>query len=67
MINGDINVGDVVKAKAFCGFPDGTTKGSRYKVTRVERAYKQRLFFIINDEGKEVLPVSTVFVKEANE
>ncbi|WP_102271338.1 hypothetical protein [Cytobacillus massiliigabonensis] len=68
MKNGDISVGTKLKAKSYCGFPDGTTTGKVYEVVRTEQsAFNQRLFFIINDNGREVMPISTIFSKEASE
>jgi hypothetical protein len=64
MKNGDVKVGDKMKAISYCGFPDGTTEGNLYTVSRMSQTYDQRLFFIINDEGKEVLPISTSFRRE---
>lgn len=63
MKNDEINVGDRLIAKAYCGFPDGTTEGNEYVVSQVRDGFNQRLFFIINDKGKEVLPISTTFKK----
>lgn len=64
MKNSDINVGDTLIANAYCGFPDGTTKGNEYIVSRISNGHDQRLFWITNDENKEVLPISTKFTKK---
>lgn len=65
--NEDIKVGDKLIAVAGCGFPDGTTKGKTYTVTQVHPSHSQLIFKIINDDGREVLPISTTFKKEATE
>ena len=67
MKNGDVKVGDKMRAINYCGFPDGTTEGELYTVSRISQAYGQRLFFIINDDGKEGVAISTTFKKEASE
>jgi hypothetical protein len=66
MKNNGIKVGDKLIAVKFCGFPDGTTEGKVYTVTRIESGWNQKLFFIKNDEDREVLPISTVFKKLVN-
>ncbi|SPT82982.1 Uncharacterised protein [Niallia circulans] len=67
MKNGDIKVGDKLIAVAWCGFPDGTTKGKTYTVTQVHPSHSQLIFKIINDDGREVFPISTTFRKESVE
>lgn len=63
MKNGTIKEGTVLVAEYGCDFPDRTTKGKEYKVTKVDdyEGLGQRFFRIVNDEGKDVLPISTRF------
>jgi hypothetical protein len=62
-----MKVGDKLIANAYCGFPDGTTKCKSYTVSKVEEYTDREMFYIINDEGKETFPISTVFVKEESQ
>lgn len=61
MKNSNILVGSKLIASSYCGFPDGTTKNKEYIVTKTEEIHGQRVFFILNDDGKETLPISTQF------
>lgn len=63
-----LKVGDILIAKNWCGFPDGTTEGKEYEVTEVKTFPDNRIFFhIINDLGNEVLPISTTFKRKEGE
>lgn len=60
----EIKVGDILVAESYCGFPDSTTKGKEYVVSKVEVLTDGRImFWIIGDDGKEHFPVSTKFKK----
>lgn len=56
-----LKAGDVVVADKFCGFPDNTTKGKEYTISKVEHFSDRTMFWIIDDNGEERFPVSTAF------
>lgn len=61
----NIEVEDILIAESYCGFPDNTTKGKEYVVTKTELISNGRMqFWIIDDNGQERLPISTTFVKK---
>ena len=63
-----MKVGDKLIAESYAGkFPDGTTEGKMYTVSKVEEFSDRVMFYIINDEGKVTFPVSTVFVRALEE
>ena len=59
-----LKVGDVLKAQYYC-FPDHTTPGKEYVVTKVEEVLEGvcgvEMFWIIDDLGQECMPISTLF------
>lgn len=60
-----MKVGDILIAEHYCGFPDNTTKGKEYQVTKVKEMFDGRImFWIINDDGKESFPISTTFKRK---
>lgn len=61
-----MNTGDILIAESYCGFPDNTTKGKEYIISKVERHFGGRvMFWIIDDNGVERLPISTTFKRIA--
>lgn len=60
-----LKAGDILIAEHYCGFPDETTKGNEYEVSRTEEMSDGRImFYIIADDGKERLPISTTFKRK---
>jgi len=60
-----LKAGDILIAKHYCGFPDETTEGKEYEVSRAEEMSDGRImFYIIADDGKERLPISTTFKRK---
>lgn len=59
-----IKAGDILIADKYCGFPDSTTQGKEYMVSRVEEFADKTIFWIIDDNGEERLPVSTTFKRK---
>jgi hypothetical protein len=57
-----LQVGDSITALWTEPYVDHVSEGSRYKVTRVTNIG----FYIINDKGDEVFPISTQFKREAS-
>ena len=62
-----LKVGEILIAEAFCGFPDSTTQGKEYIVSKVDRnRYGNVEFKIIDDNGIERFPISTRFKKKVS-
>lgn len=63
-----LKVGDVLIAEHYCGFPDHTTQGREYVVTRVNESWDGRVMFhIIADDAQERFPISTSFRRKVVE
>ncbi|MCA1064713.1 hypothetical protein QTG56_24185 (plasmid) [Rossellomorea sp. AcN35-11] len=60
-----MKIGDILIAEHYCGFPDNTTKGKEYDVSKVENHFDGRvMFWIIDDIGEERFPISTTFKRK---
>lgn len=60
-----LKAGDILIAEHYCGFPDYTTEGKEYVVSKATEMFDGRIMFrIIADDGKERMPVSTTFKRK---
>lgn len=59
-----LKVGDILIAEKYCGFPDHTTLGKEYAVSKVQEVEGREMFWIMGDNGEESFPVSTSFKRK---